>query len=305
MEIWDTVIIGAGPAGLTSAIYAGRSQLKTLLMERLAPGGQIAATELVENYPGFPEGIMGADLAANMHEQARKFGARIEHDEIQSVATAGANIEVKGAAQTHMARTVILAMGTQPRMIDIPGEAEFFGRGVSTCATCDAPLHRGHEVAVIGGGDSAIQESLFLARFCSKVHVIHRRDQLRAVPILGDKAKSTPNIEIHWDTIPLAILGEQGVDAIRLKNVKTDAESDLPVHGVFLFIGLLPNTDAVKGLDLELDDKGFIVTDDRLATSVPGVFAAGDIRSKTQRQLATAVGDGAQSVFSVERYLES
>ncbi|MDP8254431.1 MAG: thioredoxin-disulfide reductase [Candidatus Alcyoniella australis] len=305
MDLYDSVIIGAGPAGLTAAIYAGRGGINGVLLERMIPGGQIAATELVENYPGFPEGIMGADLAAKMREQALKFGVNIESIDVEAVQRADDGFEIHGSGKTLHARSVILAMGTQPRMLGISGEAEFFGRGVSTCATCDGPLYRGKQVAVIGGGDSAIQEALFLTKFCSRVHVIHRRDALRAVPALGERAKASEKIEIHWDSVPLAVLGDNsGVSGLRLRNVKTDEQSELELPGVFMFIGLLPNIACAQPLGLKLDEGRFILTDQQLATSIPGVFAAGDIRSKTQRQLVTAVGDGAQAVFSVERYLE-
>jgi thioredoxin reductase (NADPH) len=299
----DLVIIGAGPAGLTAGLYAARARLKTILLERLAPGGQVLSTDWVENYPGFPDGVSGFELVDRMKRQAEKFGIVIQSQEVSSLElTPDKKIVVtdKGNLET---RALILACGAGYRKVGIEGEDLLTGKGVSYCGTCDGPFYRDQEVAAIGGGDTALEEALFLTRFASKVHIIHRRDEFRAVKLLQDRVMAQEKINIIWDTIPTRIVGENGVDGIELKNVKTGEESLLPVQGVFVFIGVIPNNQLVKGL-LELDDRGFVVTNDYMETSLKGVFAAGDIRSKLLWQISTAVGEGATAAFAAERYIE-
>lgn len=302
--MYDLIIIGAGPAGLTAGLYAARAQLHTILFERLAPGGQVLNTDWVENYPGFPEGISGFDLVDKMKTQAERFGLKIQNDEViglelsqekKTVITHNGDMETKA---------IILACGATPRQLGIEGEKPFIGKGVSYCATCDGPFYRDQDVAVIGGGDTAAEEAIFLTRFANRIYLFHRRDRLRAIKLLQDRVMADDKIEIVWDTIPLKILGENGVEGIEVKNVKTGEIYRKEVHGVFVFVGTLPNTDVVKG-KVEMDENGFVKTNNEMETSVPGVFAAGDIRSKPFRQIATAVGEGAAATYSVERYLEN
>jgi len=300
----DLIIIGAGPAGLTAGLYAARARLKTLMLEKLSPGGQVLMTDWVENYPGFPDGISGFELMDKMRRQAEKFGLDIKSTEVsrldvlkekQILATDNGNLESKA---------IILACGATPQRLGIEGESLLTGKGVSYCATCDGPFYREQEVAVIGGGDTAVEEALFLTKFASKIYLVHRRDKLRATKLLQERAWSEEKIEIVWDSIPKRIVGEAGVEGIDLKNVKTGEESHLPVQGVFVFIGYRPNNELVKGL-LECDERGFVVTNKFMETSEVGVFAVGDVRSKLLRQISTAVGDGATAAFAAERYLES
>jgi thioredoxin reductase (NADPH) len=298
------IIIGAGPAGLTAGLYAARSRLKTLLLERLSPGGQVLLTDSVENYPGFPEGISGFELMDRMRSQAERFGLSIESQEVIRLNITREKKEVITDKGTLESRSLILTMGATPRKLNIEGEVSLTGKGVSYCATCDGPFYRDREVAVIGGGDTAVEEALYLTRFASRVHLIHRRDALRATRLLQERAFAQEKIAFAWDSIPTRIVGDAGVTEIELRNVKSGDLSRLTVDGVFIFIGYDPNNDLVKGL-LELDGVGFIVTDNDMQTSVPGVFAAGDIRSKLLRQISTAVGEGATAAFAAERYLEN
>ena len=300
----DLIIIGAGPAGLTAGLYAARARLKTLMLERLSPGGQVLMTDWVENYPGFPDGISGFDLIDKMRRQAEKFDLVIESQEVSRLELSPEKKVVvtdKGNLET---RALILTSGATPRKLGIEGEELLIGKGVSYCATCDGPFYRDQEVALIGGGDTAVEEAIFLTRFAAKVHLIHRRDGLRATKLLRERVMALDQVNIVWDTVPTRIVGDTEVKGVDLKNVKTGKTSHLPVQGVFVFVGYIPNTELVKG-QLELDKLGFVVTNNDMQTSVPGVFAAGDIRSKILRQIATAVGEGATAVFAVERYLES
>lgn len=300
----DLVIIGGGPAGLTSGIYAARAKLKTLLLERLAPGGQILTTDWVENYPGFPEGISGYDLTDRMKRQAERFGLRIESREVQGLELRPDVKVIKTDGGTVETRALIITTGAAPQKLGIEGEGLLTGKGVSYCATCDGPFFRDEPVAVIGGGDTAVGEAVYLTRFASKVYIIHRRDRLRAIQLLQDRARNEPKIEFIWDTVAVKIKGDTAVKGLDLKNVKTGSLSHLQVEGVFVFIGYVPNSSLVKGI-LELDEWGFIKTDNDMATGVPGVFAAGDVRSKALRQVATAVGEGATAAYMAERYLEN
>lgn len=299
----DLVIIGGGPAGLTAGLYAARAKLKTLLLERFAPGGQILTTDWVENYPGFPEGISGYDLVDKMKGQAERFGLIIRSQEVQSLELKGAKKTVITDSGTIETRAVIIACGAAPQKLGIEGEGQLTGKGVSYCATCDGPFFRDQPVAVIGGGDTAVEEALYLTRFASRVFIIHRRDRLRAIQLIQERARNEAKIEIIWDTVALKISGDTAVKSLELKNVKTGLIRTLPVEGVFVFIGYIPNSGLVKDT-LSLDDWGFIKTDNDMSTDIPGVFAAGDVRSKALRQVATAVGEGATAAYMAERYIE-
>ncbi|MCF8082648.1 MAG: thioredoxin-disulfide reductase [Deltaproteobacteria bacterium] len=301
-EFHDLIIIGAGPAGLAAGIYAARDQQDVVLVEKLSPGGQVLNTDWVENYPGFPDGISGFELMDAMRRQADRFGLQILSREVQGVDFSG---EVKALTLPDgkmTARSVIIATGAQPRKVGIEGEELLTGKGVSYCGTCDGPFYRDAEVGVIGGGDTAIEEALFLTRFASRVHVVHRRDQLRATKILQDRAFANEKIAFVWDTVPTRIIGEATVEELALQNVKTGLESAIKVEGVFVFVGTRPITEFLAG-SVDLDDQKFIKVDRRQQTSVPGVFAAGDVTSETARQIAVAVGEGVTAVLSAEDYL--
>jgi len=301
--MYDVIIIGGGPAGLTSGLYNARARLNVLLLERLAPGGQVLTTDWVENYPGFPDGISGFELMDRMKTQAEKFGLKIQSEEATKLELSEKRKVVLTAGGPFETKAIILCCGATWKKLGVEGEDKLIGKGVSFCATCDGPFYRNQEVAVIGGGDTAVEEALFLTRFVSRIHLVHRRDKLRAAKVLQERAMSQEKIEFTWDSVPVKILGEKGVEGIELKNVKTQDVFRKSVQGVFVFIGTLPNTDMVKGL-VRLDENGFVVTDDNMQTSVPGVFAAGDIRSKLFRQISTAVGEGAAASYAVERHLE-
>ncbi len=303
-KIYDTVIIGAGAAGLTAGIYASRSKMNTVLLEKLATGGQASLTAFVDNYPAFPDGITGFELMDKMRKQAIGFGLEIKTTEVTSIKKKDNNFSIGTASVEILTKTIIICTGVRPKHLEIPGEKEFFGKGVSTCATCDGAFYRDMEVAVVGGGDSAMDEGIFLTRFASKVHIIHRRDKFRAIHSLVKKAEENPRIQFHKDIIVLSINGRDSVESLTLKNVKTDEESTLPVFGVFLYVGLIPNTEMFKGL-IELNDRGFITVDRELGTSVPGIFAAGDVRDTPLRQIITAASDGALAAYSAGKYLET
>ncbi|OIQ54106.1 thioredoxin-disulfide reductase [Neomoorella thermoacetica] len=300
--VYDLMIIGGGPAGLTAALYGARGGLNTILLEMGAPGGQAGQTDRIENYPGFPDGITGIDLAMKFAEQAQRFGARLEMTTVREVDFSRANKKVITSNGEYEARAVIIASGAHPRPLGVPGEAELRGRGVSYCATCDGAFFRDKKVAVVGGGDSAVEEALFLTRFASQVTIIHRRDALRATRVIQDRARDNPKISFQWNTVVNAIQGKDKVSSLQLKDVRTGALREEPFDGVFIFIGLEPNTDFLGGA-LTLDPDGYIVTREDLATSIPGVFAAGDVRAKNFRQVSTAVGDGAVAAMAAERYL--
>jgi thioredoxin reductase (NADPH) len=302
---YDLVIIGGGPAGLTAAIYAARARLKVVIFEKSAPGGQILVTDWIENYPGFPEGLTGSDLVEKMTAQARRFGAEIETSQVLSLNVAGPVKRLILNDREITAKAVIIATGASPRKLGVPGEAEFYGKGISTCATCDAPFFRNSVVAAVGGGDTAVQESLFLTRFAKKVYLIHRRDQLRATRILQERASENEKIEIIWDSVVTSVNGsESGLESITVKNVKTGEVQDLAVEGCFMWVGILPNTSFLKDA-VTLDKGGFIVVNSKMETSVPGVYAAGDVRNTPLRQVATAVGDSAIAAFEAAAYIEA
>ncbi len=301
-EVENLIIIGGGPAGLTAALYAGRAALNPLVLLGQSPGGQAATTEMMENYPGFPEGIGGAALAQQMQRQAEQFDARVELDEVLSVDFSARPFKLTTYVGERQAHTVIVATGAQSRKLGVPGEEKFIGRGVSFCATCDGFFYRDKDVIVVGGGDSAMDEGLFLTRFARQVTVVHRRDALRAGKTLQNRAFANPKIKFVWDTVVEEILGDTGVTGARVKNVKTGEESVIEAEGVFVYIGLIPNTQLFAG-QLELDKQGYIVTDKRQRTSVPGVFASGDVQDPLFRQAVIAAGTGAAAAIEAERLL--
>jgi len=289
---------------LTAGLYNARARLSVLLLERLAPGGQVLTTDWVENYPGFPDGVSGFELMDRMKTQAERFGLKIQSEEVIKLELSEKRKVVFLNSGTLESKTIILACGATWKKLGIEGEDRLMGRGISFCATCDGPFYRDEEVAVIGGGDTAVEEAIFLTRFVKKIYLVHRRDKLRATKLLQERAMSEEKITLVWETIPLRILGQNSVEAIELRNVKTGDVQRKEVKGVFVFIGTIPNTELVKD-SVKLDENGFILTDDNMQTSIPGVFAAGDIRSKLFRQISTAVGEGAAASYSAERYLES
>ena len=301
----DLVIIGGGPAGLTAGLYAARARLKVKILEKLAPGGQILTTDWVDNYPGFPEGLSGFDLVDRMRRQTERFGAEIMSAEVVSLARQDDLIRIDLADGRLLAKTVIIATGAQPHKLCVPGEIEMTGKGVSYCATCDGPFYRNVEVGVVGGGDTAVEEAIFLTRFASMVHLFHRRDELRATGILREKALAEPKIQIHWSTVVTAIdSDEQGMVAgAQYKDLKSGDINQLPLEGIFMFVGQKPITGFLQGF-VDLTSDGFVITDQEMATSEPGVWAAGDVRAKTLRQVATAVGDGAIAAINAEKHIE-
>ena len=303
---YDVAIVGAGPSGLAAAIYSARGRRSTIVLERNLAGGQMALTYLVENYPGFPEGVSGFDLADKMKAQAAQFGAEIrEITAVESFTTAadGRHAIATDQGVVH-ARAAILAPGVEARRSGVPGEAEFIGRGVSWCATCDGALYRGKQVAVIGGGDSAVEEGLFLTKFADAVHVIHRRRELRAEKIIQERGFANPKMHFIWDSVPKRILGKDVVEGVEYANVKTHKLATLPVNGVFIYIGQTANTAFLKGV-VELNEQGFIVTDELLRTGRAGVFACGDARANPIKQIAAAVGEGALAAVQADKYLDS
>lgn len=301
---YDLLIIGAGPAGLTAALYAARARLRTALVEKVTPGGQMVTTDRIENYPGFPEGISGPDLSRHMAAQVLGLGVPLIGDAAAALELGGPVKAVHLTDQRLTARAVIIASGASPKRLGIPGEAELFGKGISSCATCDGPFYTDKVVAAVGGGDTAIQESAFLARFARKVYLIHRRDRFRADRILQERLSACNNVEILWDTVVTGVRGSRRVEAVYLRQVKTDETRELPVAGLFVWVGIVPNTDFVAD-QLPRDSWGFILTDGQMATPVPGVFAAGDVRHTPLRQITTAVGDGALAAHTAEHYLSS
>lgn len=301
--IFDIVIIGGGPAGLSAGLYGSRAKLTVLVLEKDAFGGQIATTSEVDNYPGAMEGCSGPLLSERIKNQAKEFGTLFEKDEILRLDLSGPIKKIDGKKQTYLCRSVILATGAAPRLGGFKNEEEFRGRGVSYCATCDGNFFEDLEVAVIGGGDSAITEALYLTRFASLVTIIHRRDALRAAKSLAEKAMSHEKIKFLWDSVVEEVQGDGIVEQVRVKNVKTGMLHSLDVNGVFVYVGLNPMTDMLKG-QIELDDDRYIKTDENMKTSVAGVYAAGDVRSKKLRQAITAAADGAIAAVSAEHYIE-
>ena len=303
--IYDVVIVGGGPSGMSAAIYAARARLKTLLVEKAGCGGQIAITDHLENYPGFEEGINGFDLAMKMEKQARTFGCEIAYGEVSSIETEDAIKKViLSDKKEYFTKTIIIASGANFKKLAVEGEQDFIGKGVSYCATCDGPFFRNKEIAVVGGGDSALQEALYLTKFAVKVNLIHRRDQFRAAKILQEKVFAEPKINIIFDSVVEKISGNLSVEQITLKNVKNNISSRLSVNGIFVFVGWLPNTKFLENTNIKLNEAGYIITDDNMKTSVEGVFACGDVRQKILRQVVTAAGDGAIAAIAAQHFIE-
>ena len=300
---FDIAIIGAGPAGLSAAVYAARGGLKTVIFEKMLPGGQITLTDEIENYPGIPETIDGFEIANRMKKQADKFDVKFLTEDVQEIREAGKLKIVQTNKDEYSIKAVIIATGAQPRKLDVPGEQTYTGRGVSYCATCDGPLYRNKVVAVIGGGDSAVEEALFLTKFAKKVYLIHRRDQLRAVKIVQQRAFNNEKIEIIWDSVINEIRGEQFVNEIELFNRKTKQTSNLAIEGIFVFVGTIPNNHLI-GNFADFDKSGFVIVNERMETKTPGIYSAGDINQKELRQVVTAAADGAIAAFSAEKWIE-
>lgn len=299
---YDVVIVGGGPAGLAAGLYTSRSRLKSLLIEKSATGGWIANAGMVENYPGFPKGITGLELADLMTEQAIKYGLEIFLAEVSGVELKGERKAVKTAEGDFTAKAVILAGGSDRIKLDVPGEKEFTGRGVAYCALCDAAFYRDVPVAVIGGGNTAINEALHLTKFASRVVLIHRRKELRATRIIQEKVFAEPKIEFIWDTVVEAVEGEDKVNRLKIRNVVSGEKSTLDISGIFVAVGSRPNTDYLKDI-LTLEAHGYIPTNEKMETGVPGVFAAGDIRANSIRQLIAAAGDGATAAVYAEKFI--
>ena len=302
-SVFDVLIIGGGGAGLTAALYASRANLSTALLEKLVPGGQIASTDLVENYPGFPEGVLGPDIAQKMEAQASRYGTQLRSEEVKSIAEKGDLFQVVTSDNQYQAKTIILAMGASYRMLGLANEKELTGKGVSYCATCDGAFFKGKDIAVVGGGDSALQEGIFLTKFANQVTIIHRRDKLRGSPILQERAKKNPKIRFAWDSVVDKIDGKGKVESLALKNVKTNEISPLKAEGVFIFIGHEPNSSIAQGV-VQTDEKGYVVTDENYQTSVPGIFAAGEIRKGAVRQLVSACGEGCGAALAAQAFVE-
>ena len=300
---YDVIIIGGGPAGLTAGLYTSRARLSTLLLEKGIVGGQIANAELVENYPGFPEGIGGFELGQLLQQQATKHGLETLFAEARGIEFQGVDKAVKTAQGDFIAKAIIIAGGSEYQRLGVPGEEELIGRGVSFCATCDAALFKGQVVAVVGGGDTALTDALFLSKFASRVIVIHRREELRASKILREKAFADPKMEFIWDTVVEEIQGQGHIRRLKLRQVKNGERSSLEVAAVFVCVGLKPNTAYLEGI-LRLDDIGHIITNELMETDRPGVFAAGDIRHNSARQAVTAAGDGATAALSAGKFLK-
>ncbi|HZG80416.1 MAG TPA: thioredoxin-disulfide reductase [Brevibacillus sp.] len=301
-KIYDVIIAGAGPAGMTAAVYTSRANMSTLMLERGIPGGQMANTEEIENYPGFGS-ILGPDLSTKMFEHAQQFGAEYAYGEIKEVRDEEPYKRVITGDKEYLAKSVIIATGAEHRLLGAPGEKELSGRGVSYCAVCDGAFFRGKELVVVGGGDSAVEEAVFLTRFASKVTIVHRRDQFRAQKILQKRAMENEKISVIWDTQVKEIRGEGKVQSVLLENVKTNEQSELATDGVFIYVGMDPLTEAVRNLGIT-NEAGYILTDEKMRTKVKGVFAAGDVREKMLRQVVTATGDGSIAAQAAQHYVE-
>lgn len=300
---YDIVIVGGGPGGLTAGLYGARATRRTVLIEKYMPGGQIANTEEIEDYPGFDR-ISGPELAMKMAEHAKSFGLEVVSDEVKEVYTDGDHKLVACASgDTYRARAVILSTGGSPNKLNVPGEQELTGRGVSYCAICDGAFFKDEVIAVVGGGDAAVEEGIFLTKFGSKVIIIHRRDQLRAQKIIQQRAFKNEKIEIIWDTVVETINGDDKVKSLTLKNVKTGETSELEVGAVFVFVGFIPNSNLTRE-ELKKDQGGYIITDNHMQTSIPGIYACGDVRSQLVRQITNAVGDATTAAVAAEKYIE-
>ena len=302
MNLHDVIIIGSGSAGYTGAIYSCRAGRKTLLLAGSIPGGQLMITSDVENFPGFPQSILGPELMENLRKQAERFGPEIIYDDVSKVDFSTQPFTVTAGMHSYLGRTVIIATGANAKWLEIPSEAKFKGKGVSSCATCDGFFFKDKEVAVVGGGDTAMEEASFLANITRKVTIIHRRDKLRASQIMQDRVMNNPRIQFAWGSQVREILGDQKVSGVRLENVKSGKETTLTADGVFVAIGYEPNTQVFKGI-IDLDEKGYVVTKNETETNVPGVFAAGDVRDHRYRQAVTAAADGCKAAMDADRFL--
>ena len=301
-ETYDVIIVGAGPAGMAAAIYTGRARLKTLILEKGMPGGQILLTDFVENYPGFPEGVVPFELMDNFRKHAEKFGAKIETDEVKEIRKEGELWHVVGNKGEYPGRAVIIATGSSYRKLGLPEEVELTGRGISYCGTCDGAFFKDREVAVVGGGDHALTEALFLTKFCTSVKVIHRRDEFRGEKIIQERIFANEKIEVLRDSVIEEIKGKDKLESISVRNVKDETIRELKIDGLFISIGLDPNTSFVKGL-VEMDEMGQIKVSQKMTTSQPGIFAAGDVTNACPEQMATAVGTGVAAALAVDEYL--
>ncbi len=303
MDRFDVIIVGAGPAGLCAAMYAGRGMLNAVVLERGIPGGELLNTEKIEDYPGF-ESILGPDLAARMTEHAKKFGADIRMENVEGIYPEDGGFRVTTSSEaTFRAPTVILTAGGTPTKLGVPGEAEYAGRGVSYCAVCDGAFFKGETIAVIGGGDAAVEEADYLTRYAAKVYIVHRRDEFRASKVVQERALRNPKIEVIWNRKVIDMVGDPtGLKRLTLEDTNAGTRSDLAVTGAFVFIGFTPNSGLVKA-HINHDPSGYLVTDDRMMTSIPGLFAAGDLRVQLTRQVTTAVGDATTAAIAVEKYL--
>lgn len=303
MEEYDIVVIGAGPGGLTAALYSARSKLRTLYIEKLATGGQIATTDEVENYPGFAHGITGPELVKQMEEQVLRFHAERLAAKVEGIELDGIDRIVKTSKGDFHTKTAIIASGAVPKLLGCPGELAFRAKGVSYCATCDAAFYEEANIMVIGGGDSAVEEACYLTKFADKVTLVHRRDALRAVKIVQDRAFTNPKLDFLWNTVIQEIKGDGIVEKVILKNILTGEISEMAIDGVFIYVGFEPNTDFIKNV-IELTEQGYIPTDDYMRTNIAGIYAVGDVRHKLLRQVVTAVSDGAIAAFHAEKYID-
>jgi thioredoxin reductase (NADPH) len=302
-EVYEVIIIGGGPGGLTAGLYTSRARLSTLLIESALFGGQMTTTELIENYPGFPQGVTGDELSRLMEDQAKKFGMKTVTQEVVKVSLEGDMKVVQTYESAYRCEALIVSTGAEYRKLGVPGEKEFAGKGVSYCATCDGAFFRDSQIVVVGGGDSALTEALFLTKFARELTIIHRRDALRGTKIYQERALASPKIKFLWNSIVQEIKGDSTVRSINVKNVKTGEIKEVETEGVFLFVGLVPRTQFLKGV-VQMDEAGYILTNEDCETPTKGILAVGDCRKKLLRQIATAVGDGATAAFAAEKFLE-
>ena len=303
-QVYDVLVIGGGPGGYTAALYAARANLSVMVLEKLTPGGQMGTTDVIDNYPGFPEGVGGFELALQMQKGAQRFGAQTQLSEVISVELGGTVKQVRTQDGTYQARTVVLASGAHPRELGLPGEQELRGRGVSYCATCDGMFYRGKTVAVVGGGTTAVSDVLYLSRLCQKVYLIHRRDQLRASKVYLDPLQQAENVEFVWDSQVQELLYGDVLTGVQVRHKKTGEIREIPCDGLFVAVGHVPNTELYQG-QVELDQAGYVLADETTRTNLPGVFAVGDLRKKPLRQVITAASDGAVAAHFIEEYVST
>ena len=303
-HVYDVLVIGGGPGGYTAALYAARANLSVMVLEKLTPGGQMGTTDVIDNYPGFPEGVGGFELALQMQKGAQRFGAQTQLSEVISVELGGTVKQVRTQDGTYQARTVVLASGAHPRELGLSGEQELRGRGVSYCATCDGMFYRGKTVAVVGGGNTAVSDVLYLSRLCQKVYLIHRRDQLRASKVYLDPLQQAENVEFVWDSQVQKLLYGDVLTGVQVRHKKTGELREIPCDGLFVAVGHVPNTELYQG-QVELDQAGYVLADETTQTNLPGVFAVGDLRKKPLRQVITAASDGAVAAHFIEEYVST